>query len=360
MQPKRILIIRTDRIGDVALSTPVIKALRETHPDSYIAFMVRPYAKEVVEGNPNLDEVIVYDKYGIHKGFFSTLVFALRMRKKRFDTAIILHPTNRTHIIAFVAGIPNRIGLNRKLPFLLTKKIKDEKFLGQKHEMEYTLDILKSIGVKVRDKNLYVPIKESNRTSVDSKLSQKGVKSSDLLLAVHPGASCPSKRWPLDRFASLIEKLNNNYGVHIVVVSGPEEKTQITELKKTLKSNIIDFSGKTSVGELAALLKRCKLFISNDSGPVHIATAVGTPSVVIFGRKQPGLSPKRWGPTGKGDVTLHKDVGCVVCLAHNCRNDFQCLKAITVNEVFQVVKEKLDRKLRAKNILAQPITYNRQ
>ena len=343
LHPKKILIIRTDRIGDVALSTPAIKALHDSFPDSYIAFMVRPYAREIVEGNPYLDEVIIYDKYGIHRGFFSTVVFGLGMRKKRFDTAIILHPTNRAHIIAFVAGIPNRIGLNRKLPILLTRPLNDEKFLGQRHELEYTLDILRNIGVEVCDKSLYVPVKESNRVSVDSKLSQKGVKSSDLLIAAHPGASCPSKRWPLERFAFLIDRLKKNFDIHIVLISGPDEVTQVTELKKQLHSDVVDLSGETSVGELAALLKRCKLFISNDSGPVHIATAVGTPSVVIFGRKQPGLSPRRWGPTGKEDIALHRDVGCEVCLAHNCKNGFKCLKAITVEEVFEAVKKMLER-----------------
>ena len=95
------------------------------------------------------------------------------------------------------------------------------------------------------------------------------------------------------------------------------------------------------MGELAALLKRSKLFISNDSGPVHIATAVGTPNIVIFGRKQPGLSPKRWGPTGEGDIVLHRDVGCRVCLAHNCNNSFKCLKAVTSDEVFEAAKKML-------------------
>lgn len=352
MKPKRILIVRTDRIGDVALSTPVIKALRDAYPESYIAFMVRPYAREVVEGNPYLDEVVIYDKYGIHSGFISSLLFGLGMRKKRFDTAIILHPTNRTHMITFIAGIPNRIGLDKKLPILLTKALDDEKFLGQKHELEYTLDILKNIGIEVRDKSLYVPVKESNRASVDSKLSQKGVKCSDLLVAIHPGASCPSKRWPLKYFASLIDRLKKSYDVRIVLISGPEETTQVAELREILESDIIDLSSQTSVGELAALLKRSKLFISNDSGPVHIATAVGTPNVVIFGRKQPGLSPKRWGPTGEGDIVLHKDVGCKACLAHNCKNGFKCLKAITVDEVFNAVQKLAKNSLRLKE---QPV-----
>jgi heptosyltransferase-2 len=355
MRPKRILIIRTDRIGDVALSTPVIKAIRETYPDSYIAFMVRPYAREIVDGNPYLNEVIVYDKYRLHKGFFSTLLFGLRMRKKNFDIAIILHPTNRAHIIVFIAGIPNRIGLDRKLKFLLTKKLNDEKFLGQKHELEYTLDILEKIGIEVRDKSMFVPVKEVNKKSIDSKLSQKNIESADTLIAIHPGASCPSKKWPLEYFASLVYRLTANYGVQIVLLGGPEEVDETSKLKFALTGNIIDMSGQTSVGELAALLKRCKLFISNDSGPVHIATAVGTPSIVIFGRKQPGLSPKRWGPRGREDIVLHKDVGCKVCFAHNCKNDFKCLKAITVDEVFCAVKKLAAGRLQTK---VEPITKN--
>ena len=334
LQPKRILIIRTDRIGDVVLSTPAIKALRGAYPDSYIAFMVRPYAKDIVEGNPHLDEVITYDKYGIHKSFLATLLFGLRLRKKKFDTAIILHPTNRVHIIAFVAGISNRIGFNKKLAFLLTYAIRDEKSLGQKHELEYTLDVLKSIGVEAHDRNLYVHVKKEREDSIALKLSKNSVNSSDLLVAVHAGASCPSKRWPAERFASLIDRIKSNYDIRIILISGPEEITRIAKLKKKIKNDIIDLSGQTSVGEIAALLKRCKLFISNDSGPVHIATAVGTPNIVIFGRKQPGLSPKRWGPRGKSDITLHKDVGCDVCLAHNCKNGFKCLEAITVDEVY--------------------------
>ena len=351
---KRILMIRTDRIGDVVLSTPAIKALRDAYPQSHIAFMVRPYARDIVEGNPYLDEVIIYDKYGAQRGFLSAILFGLRLRKKKFDTAIILHPTNRAHILAFVAGIPNRIGLRRKLPFLLTRALNDKKFLGQKHELEYTLEILKDIGIEARDKTLYVPVKDDSRRSVSLKLAEKGAGDSDLLIGVHPGASCPSKRWPLERFAALIDRLKTDYNARIVLISAPEEANRVAGLKKIIKSEVIDLLGQTPVRELTALLKRCALFISNDSGPVHIATAVGTPSVVIFGRKQPGLSPKRWGPTGKNDIALHKDVGCEVCLAHDCKIGFKCLKAISVNEVFDAV-----RRLLQKNYKLQNTNYKR-
>jgi len=334
MRPRRILIIRTDRIGDVMLSTPAIKAAREAYPDSYIGVMVRPYAKDIVEGNPYLDEVIVYDKYGAQKGFLSTLLFALRLRRKNFDTAVILHPTNRAHIIAFIAGIPRRIGFGRRLPFLLTKAVEDKKFLGQKHELEYTLEVLKEIGARPAGRDLYMPVGEREEKSVSLRLAGEGVKASDVLIGVHPDASCPSKRWPMERFASLINTFASDERFRVVLIYGPGDPAAVSELKKRLKGRIIDFSGRTSLRELAALLRRCSVFISNDSGPVHIATAVGTPNVTIFGRKQPGLGPKRWGPVGAGDVVLHKDVGCEICLAHNCENGFKCLKAITVEEVY--------------------------
>ncbi len=148
-KPKKILIMRLDRLGDVVLSTPVITNLRAAFPQAYIAFMCRPPAKDAVEGNPELDEVIVYDKDGIHKNFFKTCRFASALTAKSFDWALVLHPTNRAHIIAFLAGIPVRVGWDRKMSFLLTKKIAHVKHEGAKHEVEYNLDLLRAMGVPI-------------------------------------------------------------------------------------------------------------------------------------------------------------------------------------------------------------------
>ena len=106
-----------------------------------------------------------------------------------------------------------------------------------------------------------------------------------------------------------------------------------------LKGKVINLAGKTSISQLTSILKRCALFISNDSGLVHIASAIGTPVISIFGRSQPGLSPKRWGPLGKRDRYLHKEVGCIQCLAHNCQKEFACLKAISVEDVLKVAED---------------------
>jgi heptosyltransferase-2 len=335
---RRILIVRTDRIGDVLLSTPVIKALRYNYPEAYIAMMVSPYVKDIVEGNPYLDKVIIYDKDGKHKSWWRSLKFARNLKKKKFDLAVILHPTNRVHLVTFFAGIPRRVGYDLKMGFLLTDRLKHTKQLGEKHELEYNLDLLRHLGITPEDKSLFMPIKEESEKWADDLFKQEGIKEADRLLAIHPGASCPSKIWPNERFAEVADRLIEKYGFKVLVVSGPKDMAIAQSVVKHMRHPAINLAGKTSVSGLASVLKRCSLFISNDSGPVHVASAVGVPVVSIFGRSQPGLSPKRWGPTGKNDRILHEEVGCIECLAHNCVKEFACLKAISTEDVISAAE----------------------
>lgn len=343
MSFERILISRTDRIGDVLLSTPAIKALRKNSPKSYIAMITRPYARDIVLGNPYLDEVIIYDKYGRQRSWGQTIKFAWGLRKKRFDLALILHPTNRQHIISFLAGIKKRIGFNRKMDFLLTDKIEHKKQQGQKHEMEYTLDVIRYLGIEPEDKDLFMPIRKDSEMYIEEFLAKQGVYGDERIIALHPAASCLSKVWPVERFAQVADRLFAEFKVKVVVVAGPNDIDIGRDLINLMHCPAIDLTGKTTVSQLASLFRRCCLFISNDSGPVHIATAVGVPVVAIFGRSQPGLGLRRWGPTGKDSIILHKDVGCQECLAHNCQKGFACLKAITVEEVLAAAKKTVER-----------------
>jgi len=330
---RRILIIRTDRIGDVLLSTPAIKATRDAYPNSHIAMMVRPYAEEIVDGNPYLDEVILYDKYGEHRGWFGTFKFVNELKRKRFNLAIILHPTNRSNLIPFLAGVPERVGYDRKLGFLLTKRLKDLKHLGEKHEIDYNLDVLRAIGIEAKDKILYMPVKGEHEKVIDRFFVLNSLNDGNGLVAIHPGASCPSKRWSAYRFGRVADELIDKYKFNVVIIGGPSDVETVKQMRMAMLHTPIILSEEHSLGEVAALLKRCKIFISNDTGPVHIAVAVGTPVITIFGRSDPGLSPKRWAPTGPNDVVLHKYVGCRECFAHNCEINFRCLEAITVADV---------------------------
>ncbi len=340
---KKILIVRLDRMGDVVLSTPVIKAIRGAYPESHIAMMVRTYSRDIVEGNPYLSEVIIYDKNGTHKGLIGNLRFIRELRNKKFDTVVVLHPTNRTHLILRLSGIPDRIGYDKKLGFLLTKKIPHTKQFGMKHEIAYNLDVLKYIGIEPKDSKLYMPVNSISERKITKLLTANGVNNSDLLVAINPGASCASKRWGIEKFAKAANGLVEKYGAKIIIISGDVDKHFGDGLALLIKNNCINLSGKTSIADTASVLRRVKLFISNDSGPVHVSCAIGTPVIAIFGRGDRGLSPKRWGPSGRSDIVLHKDAGCDICYAHNCRTGFKCLDSITPQEVLDAADQILGK-----------------
>jgi len=330
-KPERILIVRTDRLGDVILSTPVIQALREAFPAAYIAFMCRPYTKEALEGNPYLNEVIICDKYGKHKSFWGIIKLASCLRKKKFDWAIVLHPTNRVHLVTFLAGISYRVGWDKKMGFLLSKKITHTKQEGKKHELEYTLDVLREIRIPINDKHTYFPITTRAEEKIEELLKKEGVSENNKLIVIHPSASCPSKRWPQVNFSQLIKLLKEKIDLKGIVITASNE---VEFGKRIVEENeVIDLRGKLSISEIGSLLKRAALFISNDSGPVHIGASLDIPVISIFGRKDPGLSPLRWRPLGENSFYFHKDVGCEVCLAHNCQKGFLCLEEISPEEV---------------------------
>lgn len=330
---KKILVMRLDRIGDVLLSTPVIKALRGAYPESEISFMASPYAIDIVKGNPYLNEVIVYDKMGAEKGGLGNFKFVASLRKKKYDLAIILHPTNRSHLVAFFSGIPERIGYNKKMGMLLTKKIPHTKQYGLKHEMDYALGILAYIGVKSPERALYMPITEKSEAKVKKIYAEHGLGDRDTIVVINPTSSCPSKMWPVPKFVEVAHVLAKKHNAKLVIISDAKDKETADNLSRSVNAKHLNLAGMTTVSDLASVLRRAKVFISNDSGPVHIASAVGTPVIAIFGRNDRGLSPERWGPLGKRDIILHKDAGCEVCLAHNCRIGFRCLNSVTVEEV---------------------------
>lgn len=338
--PQRIIIVRTDRIGDVVLSTPVIENVRRAYPGAFIAFMCRPYTKDILEGNPYLDEIIVYDKHEKHRSFFSTVLFAFSLRKKKFDLAIVLHPTNRAHFIGFFAGIPRRVGWDRKMGFLLTQRVVHTKQEGKKHESEYTLDLIRSLGIPVTTRRLFFPLRHDSQLVIEEMLKRYGITRHERLVIINPSASDPSRCWPQEYFNQLIYLLKGHCCVRVAVIASPE-KADCGALLLKCHPDTIDLRAKLTLSQLGALLNRASLLISNDSGPVHVAAALGIPVISIFSRSNPGLSPARWRPLGGRSVYFHKNAGCQVCLAHNCQRGFLCLKAITPQEVFAAAKSLL-------------------
>jgi heptosyltransferase II len=336
---RRILIARTDRLGDVILSTPAVRALRQKFPQSYMAMMVSAYAKDVVEGNPDLDAVIVFDKEGKDRGLAATFKFVWELRKNKFDLAVVLHPTVRVHLLMFLSRIPWRLGYDRKFKFLLTDSIPHTKQSGEKHESEYALDMARYLGADTRNTSLFVPVKQEAENWADVLFMEEGISREDKLLVIHPAASCISKIWPAENFAQVADRLSQKHGFKVCIIAGPKDISKAEQVVRKMQVPALNLAGKTTVSQLASLIRRAQLFVSTDSGPVHIASAFSVPQVTIFGRSQAGLSPVRWGAKGQQIRILHKSVGCTACLAHDCLREFACIKSITVEDVLEAAED---------------------
>ena len=333
---RRILVTRTDRIGDLVLTTPVFEALRRKFPEAHLACLTFLENREIIEGNPHLNEIILYDKKGSERSWLGNLVFSRQLAGKRFDAVIHFHPTNRMHWVSWLAGIPVRIGYRKKNAWTLTHSIEDKKSEGLKHESEYSFDLLKFLGVEPPTKiQPYFPLKERDQTSLHFFLKHFGLNGKTPYAVLNPSASCPSKIWHADRFAALSDYLQEKRGFKVVLIDSPGDRIFSEKVKRSATHPVIDLTGKLSLGMAGWLLKEARILISNDSGPVHIAQAVGTPVISIFGRKLPGLSPKRWGPLGERARVVHKEVACPICLAHDCQINFLCLDVISVEDVLK-------------------------
>ncbi len=318
-QVKNILVVRNDRFGEFLLNIPALRALKETFINARIISVVNPGVKELAESVPFIDEVIAWgrEKHSLYEkaGLISLL------RAKNIDMAVMLNPSKEFNVFTFLAGIPVRAGYNRKWGFLLTHKIEDRKYLGQKHEIEYNLELAGAVGAKTGDLSLSLEIDEAAAES----FGLKGIN----LLALHPWTSDPIKQWPAENFRGLTDRLIRELGIKIIVVGGKEEFTKSLEFCRDFnKDSLLNLTGKTTLKQLAAVLKRCRLLISGDSGPVHLASCAGIPAVAIFRSDMAGKSALRWGPRSQGSVVLQKD----------------SLEQITVDEVFKMAKEVLAKK----------------
>jgi heptosyltransferase-2 len=324
----------------VVLTTPAIKALREAYPKSKISILVTPVTRDLVDGNICLDEVLVDDRAGEHSGLRGFLKLVGSLRRKKFDSALIFHTKKRTNLACFLSGIPVRIGYkNTKFGFLLNRPIKDMRHQGKRHEAQYCLDVLKEMGVTSEVLEIDLPVKEEALRWADRFFSGQNIAPTDRLIALHPGASDPAKQWPENRFADLMDRLIDAYSAKIIII-GASNATRIAgAITRLAKGKAMDLTGKTTVGQLMALLMRCDLLVSNDSGPVHVAVGVDTPVVSIFTRNQPGINPERWGPLGDQarvvSVLPSQNSGISFKKAH--KPDTEYLELIPTEAVFEAV-----------------------
>ena len=334
---KNILVVRTDRIGDVVLTTPVFKALREHFPDTKISVLVAKSNVDLVKGNPYVDQIFYDDRRQEHKGIFGFWRLVAQIRKQKFDAVLNFHTKKRTNLLCFLAGIPERFGYrNNKFGTLLNRPIKDERHLGRKHETQYCLDVLKELGIENAEPVLFLPIEEESAQWVGQVLGEKNTIGQKVFV-FNPGASDSSRCWPWERFAELMTCLEKKYSARMVLVGGKAERPLGEKIIGQAAFPVINLIGKTSVAQLVALLKKCDLLVSNDSGPVHVASAVATPVVSIITRNQPGINPERWKPLGSKSTYISVPPDSRPVFLKAGQADPKYLELIPVSEVLQAV-----------------------
>lgn len=338
-----ILIVRLDRIGDVALSFPAVAAVRSKFPNARITWLVRPAARELAERCPDSDEVIEYDyaSGGRHRGIPGALALVKQLRRRRFDMAFALHATVRSHAVVALSGIPYRAGYGAKGGWLLTHRIQDLRRDGYQHESRYALDVVRALGVPAVDPAPAMTLYPTDFSAAEELVRALGGDLDAPYAVFHAGASSPSKRWPRESFAAVASELARTRGLRILWTGDAGTAATNAWLASRVPGSL-DLTAKTSLPVLAALCRGAAVVISNDSGPAHIAAAAGAAVISVFGRKEKGLSERRWAPLGLRSRALRKDVGCVICLADRCPIGFECLSALRPEEVLHAASSLLD------------------
>ncbi|MDE0043195.1 MAG: lipopolysaccharide heptosyltransferase II [Candidatus Poribacteria bacterium] len=330
----KILVAQTGGwIGDMILLTPALRALKRAYPRSYLTLLIRPLVANLMESCPYLDEVIVDTKgTGIDR-VQSLFQLVHRIRRRRFDLAVVLHPTSfRNALIPFLAGVPFRIGSSvGGRGILLSHTCADDTTL---HEVDRYLRVLQLININESATGLEFWDTDADRRAVDQILSDCNVLPEDRIIGINLGTTWGTKSWALDRFADAIAGIQDRFEGAVVLTGSSSEVKLGEALQKLVKANVINLIGKTTILQLGALIERCDLYLTCDSGPMHIAAAVGTPTIALFGP----TNPLRHRPYGDGHHVIEKDVSCRPCYKRKCmRKDAPnlCMTEVQATDVVE-------------------------
>jgi lipopolysaccharide heptosyltransferase II len=331
---KNILIVNVNWLGDTLFTTPFIRTLRETYPEAYIAIFTHSRCKEILEGNPHIDEVIVYDEKERHRHLLGRFSIVSELTSKRFDTAFMLRRSLSRAMILFLSKIPERIGYyNKKSGFLLTKKIPPPpKAL---HRVEYFLGLARGVGMRPRSMNYEFFVSEGHRDAADRILGEVGLKKGRDFIVLNAGGNWDLKRWPFENFARLGDEIANRFKARVVLTGAEKDTKLCKKISSLMKEEPVLLCGRTDLKTLGAVFEKARWVVSNDSGPMHIAVGVKTPVVALFGPTSPEIT----GPYGDGRYRVLKSrVGCQIpCYDLSCK-DNKCMKLITVEAVLDAMR----------------------
>ncbi|MFH1457589.1 MAG: lipopolysaccharide heptosyltransferase II [Candidatus Omnitrophota bacterium] len=333
---KRVLIFNVNWLGDVLFSTAAIRNIRLNFPNSFIACIVPSRCYSILKGNPHLDEIIIFDDKDRHRSLLAQLNFVRQLKSKKFDMVFLLHRSFTRALICRLADISQRIGYHtRKRGFLLTKSIATPE-KDTLHRIDYYLNIMEKAGYKVEDRFMEFFVSEEDEKFVSEFLKNQDVREGEFLAVLNPGGNWLPKRWPREYWAILADRLSLQRRAKIIITGSLHDKSLAAQIKERMKEKPILASGLLNIKQLGALCKRADVFVTADTGPLHIANAVGAKRVIaLFGPTSVEIT----GPYPLRNVKiLRKDTGCKIpCYVVHCQNN-RCMKAITPEDVMEHIE----------------------
>ncbi len=359
---QHILVRGPNWLGDAVMCEPAIKGLKRIAPEGKISLLVKPAVAGLFQGHPDIDRVIVYDDKERHAGLSGKWALAGELRRGAFDLAILFQNAFEAALLVFAAGIPRRYGYatdGRSL--LLSDPVAKPDPHTPVHQVAYYWNLLRPLGLTGEPPAPQLYVTQEEESSVAARLVQYDLPETDLLIGVNPGSTYGSaKRWLPDRFAEVTNQLcrtlaeSQGKPVSVVILGAKGEEPLGQQIAGSLTARSAVLSGATTIRELMALLKRCALLLTNDTGPMHIAAAFQTPVVAVFG-------PTDWrttSPFGVKHAIVRQPVDCAPCLLRECPIDHRCMTRVEVDQVYDAAMETIhpSREARSNGGAAFPST----
>ena len=338
--PKKILVRSTNWIGDSVMTTPALRGIREAFPESEITLLAYPWVSDVFRYSPRVDHIFPFEKKTRHKGITGIFRLAGELRQENYDCAILFQNAFEAAFLTKLAGIPVRGGYTTDgRGFLLTHKVEKAPDIVVKHQVFYYQRILRGLGIQTSsdDLELFIPGFEIDQAKaiLHEKIGRPA--STSLLIGFNPGAAFgPAKKWPAAHYAELALRLAKHFDPHILLFGSGADRSTTAEIMERVgnKARLVDLAGQTKLIGAIALIGECDAFVTNDSGLMHVAAALHTPQIAIFGSTDHIAT----GPFSASAVVIHKELPCSPCKQKKCpEKHFQCMKMISSAEVYQAM-----------------------
>jgi len=338
--PANILVIQTAFLGDAVLTTPLVGALHSQFPQARLSVLCTPEIADVFARQPGVSDILLFDKRGQQRSWVALWKLIRQIASRHFDLAVIPHRSLTSALLARLAGIPRRVGFSSSQGrWLLTDTVP---FQWGVHDVDRNLALMRVFGVQNPSGELWIKPEMVAAEAVGRRLAQAGIGPQDRIVGINAGSVWATKRWLPEGFAAVADRLIGELGAKVVFVGGPKDAGTIRDILSRMKEKPVNWAGQTSLKELVALIARCRAFLSNDSGPLHIAVASQVPTVAIFG---PTTKELGFFPYGPGHLVIERNLPCRPCGLHGANQcplgHFKCMKEIMPEDVFAAVRSKL-------------------